>query len=303
MKRIITLAATVLFLLFACGCTEKAKKDEISCVATVFPAYDFARAVAGDDADVQMLLPPGTEIHTYEPSPQDITAIQNADIFIYTGGESDFWVQKVLSSVQTDNMQIIKMMENAELLCEEGENGHNHEHEHEYDEHVWTSPENAKKIITAVADAFGDVDAVNSKNYQERAKTYCDEIEKLAKETKAVAEKVKKLVVADRFPLKYFCEYYSLDYLAAFSACDLLADADAQTVAELINTVRKEKISAVYYIENGSGYLADTVCSETGAKKIKINSLHTISRDDFLSGITYLDVMKYNKEALERGLE
>lgn len=308
MKRVI---AAALVLLLLCGCAPRQSENGLSVVATVFPAYDFARAVAGENAQVQMLLDPGTEVHTYDPSPEDILKIENADVFIYTGGDSDVWVDKVLSTINTENKKIIRMTDHSELIYGHGEDEHTHEHDnhdhshkHGADEHVWLSPDNAKSIVSAIAAALAVADKENASVYEENAQSYNAQITEHAEQTAAVVEKAKAktLVVADRFPLKYLCHYYSLSYDAAFDACDLLADADAKTVLRLINTVRENGLKYVFYIENGSGYLADTVCEETGAERIMINSLHSISAEAFAAGITYIDVMEQNKEALRRGL-
>ncbi len=292
------LGLTLAFCLLLCGCARQAKSDKIKIVATVFPAFDFARAAAGDLAEVSMLLDPGAEIHSFEPSAEDILKIESADIFIYTGGESDTWIESVLAGTRNPDMTIIKMTDHSKLIFE-GHDGHSHA-----DEHVWLSPENAKSITSAIADALAKIDSANAEHYQNNADAYCGEIERLSNETAAVvaAAPKKTLVVADRFPLKYFCEFYSLRAVAAFDACDQFADASAKTVFSLIDTVKSEGLSAVFYIENGSGYLADTVCEETGARKLIINSMHTVSLNDFEAGITYIDIMRQNKAALERGL-
>lgn len=295
MKKIICL--TLALLLFSCGCSKKAPESGcLKVVATVFPAYDFARAVAGDLAEVSMLLDPGTEIHSFEPSAEDILEIKSADIFIYTGGESDTWIEDVLSSLNPKDTTVLKMTEHSSLLYEEG---HTHA-----DEHVWLSPKNAESIIMAIAAAASEKDAASAQAYSANAEAYCAEIEKLANQTKELISLAPKreIVVADRFPLRYFCDFYNLDWLAAFDACDLFADADAKTVISLINRIKDKDLRLVFYIENGSGYLADTVCEETGADKLIINTMHTVTLEDFSSGVTYLDIMRQNYAALERGL-
>ena len=302
MKKIsLILAALVLFV---CGCTAKQEPaDKLSVVATVFPAYDFARAVCGDDATVSMLLEPGVEVHSFEPTAEDIIKIEHADLFIYTGGEGDVWVERILKSIGNPDLNVIKMVDESALI--HTHHDHNHGHSHEgADEHVWLSPDNAKSIVSAICGAVSGLDPENADRYQKRAGDYCAEITLLASETKEIiaSAKHRTIAVADRFPLKYLCEYYSLEYTAAFDACDHLADADAKTVMRLIDTVKKEGLSHVFYIENGSGYLADTVCEATGAEKLMLNSMHTVSHEDFCSGLTYLDIMEHNKTVLERGL-
>ncbi len=300
MKKIISLfllAATLL-----CGCAKPAPDDGINIVATVFPAFTLAESAAGENATVSMLLDPGTEIHNFEPTASDIKKIENADIFIYTGGESDTWIESVLAGLDRD-IEIIKMTDHSSLIYEHGEHDE-HSHKGHADEHVWLSPENAKSIITAIAEALAKIDSGNASAYMKNAESFCAEVDTLAAETAAVIASAqnKTLVVADRFPLKYFCDYFSLPAVAAFDACDHFSDASAKTVLRLIKTVENEGLSHVFYLENGSGYLADTVCEETGAEKLIFHSMHTVSREDFSRGVTYLDIMRQNIAALDWGL-
>ncbi len=299
MKRakILCTVLTAVLVLSVCGCRTD-ESDKLSIVTTVFPAYDFARAVAGEYADIQMLIEPGTHTHSYEPSPADIISIENADLFIYTGGESDAWVERVLGAVNTDRLKTVKMVD-----CAPREHEHSEGHHHE-DEHVWTSPENAINILNSIAAEVCSIDSERKEQYLAAAESYCRRITELTEQTKAVIETAahRKIVVADRFPLKHFCEYYNLEYEAAFDACDTFADADAATVIRLCDAVRAEGLSYVFCIENSSGATARTVCEETGAGLLVLHSLHTVTLREFEDGITYIDVMSLNKSALERGI-
>lgn len=306
MKKLCILLAGLLSLSLLCGCEAKEKDDRISVVALNFAAYDFCRAVVGEAAELSMLLDPGTDAHSFEPSPEDIAAINECDIFVITGGESDSWTEKVLASSENEDRLVISMMEHSRLLCE-GEEHHSDDHAHGHDhpdEHVWMAPDNAVSIIDAVYTAVCERDKGNAELYRLRAEEYKSEIMSEAEKTKKVIKDsgFSSIVIADRFPLKYFCDYYSLSYTAAFDACDVFADADARTVLTLIDAVRRDRLPTVYYIAGGSGYVADTVCRETGAEKLSLDALHTVTRDAFLGGVTYVDVMKFNREQLERGL-
>ena len=300
MKKII---CVLLIMLLLCGCAAPQASSGIKIVAVNFPAFDFARAVAGGNAQVSMLLPPGSELHSFEPSPEDIIKIEQADIIIYTGGESDGWIDKILSSVGGDK-EVISMMDCSSLICDEHHDHHDGDHHHA-DEHVWLSPDNAVSVIGAIADALCKTDGKHSAEYKQGAADYSDKIKAIAEQTKKTIENAdtKHLVVADRFPLIYFCQYYSLDYTAAFAACDSFADADAKTVINLISAIEDNNLGAVFYIENGSGYLADTVCEETGAMKLRLHTMHTVSAEEFKKGVTYLDICEGNRLALERGLK
>ncbi len=300
------LALIMVFSLCACsGSENNADGGKVKIVATIFPQYDFARQIAGDLADITMLLAPGEETHTYDPSPADIITIQNADIFIYGGGESDTWMEGVLDSIDTSKMTLISLMEVCELL--EAEEEHEHEHGHDempYDEHVWTSPINAMKIVEAITNALCAVDPNDAAAFRANRDAYLDKLTALDLKFHEVIDSASRstLIFGDRFPLLYFAEEYGLDYRAAFPGCASNTEPSAATVAELIETVKNENIPIVFKIELSNGQIADSIAEASGARVETFYSCHTISKDDFENGETYLSLMEKNiplvKEAL-----
>lgn len=283
---------------------NKAKQSEkLSIVTTNFPAYDFARAVAGDRAEIKMLIKPGAELHDFEPSPQDIIDIKNSDLFIYTGGESDEWVESILD----DTTNTMQMMDSVNTLQEEIIEGMESEDEGEGedDEHVWTSLRNAIKIIHSIRDELSEISPENQGYFEENAKAYTDKLSELDTSYQYIVKNAKRktLVFGDRFPLRYFVEDYKLDYYAAFPGCAEQTEASSKTIAFLIDKVRKEKIPVVLKIELSSDKTAQTIADETGAKVLTFNSAHNISADDFTKGITYADIMESNLTVLEEALQ
>ena len=329
------------FSLAGCRAVVPASQNNdgrLAVVATTFPGYDLARAVGGDHIALKMLLPPGAETHSFEPTPQDIITIQNCDVFIYGGGDSDGWVKGILASMNTDAMTIIKLMDVVEVVKEElvegmtdhehdhviHEEEHDHEHHHEedaddnhedehhhevaeYDEHVWTSPKNTMLLAQAVWKTFCDLDNNDSEKigaYQDNLARYLAELEKLDTAfTQVVAQGQRKtLIFGDRFPFRYFVDAYGLDYFAAFPGCAADTEPSAETVAFLINKVRAENIPVVFYIELSNQRMADTIVEETGAEKLLLHACHNITKIDFEGGVTYLDLMKQNLENLKQAL-
>ena len=278
--------------------------DEISIVTTNFPAYDFARAIAGDKADIKMLIKPGAEIHNYEPSPSDIIDIKNSDLFIFNGGESDEWIEDDLIS----NAKVFKMMDAVELVEEEaveGMEGNEEESEEaEYDEHIWTSLRNAQKIINSLTDTLSEISPENKDYFEQNAKNYNQRLADIDTRFQEIVSgaKRKTLVFGDRFPLRYFVEDYDLDYFAAFPGCSDQTEASNQTIAFLVDKVKSEKIPVVLKIEMSSDAIARTIARETGVKYLTFNSAHTISAEDFSSGKTYADIMESNLEVIREAL-
>ena len=337
-KRAALASVLIISTMLLFGCTNKEvsemQTDRLNIVTSVFAPYDFARQIVGDKAEVSMLLPPAAESHSYEPTPQDIIKIQNCDVFIYGGGDSDAWVDGILGSIDNKDMKVIKMLECVELVEEEIVEGMQHEHdeadehqgediadqageahqeeheedhEHEaieYDEHVWTSPKNAIKIVKAIETSVIEADEVNKTDYEENTWAYVKQLQDLdATFEKVVASgKRKEVIFADRFPLRYFVEEYGLSYYAAFPGCSTDTEPSAATVAFLIDKVKEDQIPVVFHIELSNEKMADTICEATGAKKLQFNACHNITKEDFEKGVTYLDVMKANVETIKEAL-
>ena len=287
------------------------KKEKASVVATTFAPYDFSRQIAGEDAEVSMLLAPGEESHTFEPTATDIMKIEECDVFVYGGGESDEWVKSMLSSVDTGKISVVRMMDVTENLREEMLEGmEDEEHEHddedrdeEYDEHVWTSPKNAERIVFAISKALCERDPENKNGYEERTRQYLEKLSALDEEFEAFSKKAagRHFVVGDRFPFKYLADEYSLEFYAAFPGCSAQSDANPTTIAFLSEKVRNEKIPVIYKVDLSTGSVARSIADSTGARVETLWSCHVISADDFKNGETYLSLMQRNLSALERG--
>lgn len=298
---------------------ENENKSKLSVVATIFPQYDFTRQIGGDRIQLKLLTTPGGESHSYEPTPQDIKAVRDCDIFICAGGESDIWYNTVLKSADLENVTVISLMECVEDRLKEekiseGMSGEKYsltdnadddgKNEIEYDEHVWTSLKNAQIISQEINDVMCRLDEVNSEFYRKNTEDYLQKLGGLDKKYQAAAEKAenKTLVFGDRFPFRYLFDDYGLKYYAAFPGCSTDSDVSAKTMLFLINKIKEEKLPAVYYIEFSARRIADTVAEETQAEPLLFHSCHTVSKTDFENGVTYLSLMEQNLENLKRGL-
>jgi len=318
MKKIIFLViSAAIFILGAVASVQAADSQTtnrvINIVGSSFPEYDFARAIVGDQANVTMLTPPGASVHSFEPSPYDIIRIQNADIFIYVGGESNAWVKRILDSIDTSNMRIIRLMDYVEIMLEEIKEGmevelededKNDEDELEYDEHIWTSPKNAIKLIDVICGIICEIDSTNDTLYRDNAAKYKDELRKIDNEISEIVNKAvrKIIVVADKFPFLYFVREYGLDYAAAFPGCSDQVDAGIRTILHLVKTVEVGEIPYVYHVELSNQSVAAAISEQTGAGMLQLNSCHNLSKTDFEADMTYLDLMRQNIENLKKGL-
>ncbi len=295
-----------------CSDIEKADDDRIKIVATMFPQYDFCREICGDTADIKLLLPPGVESHSYDPTPADIYDIVNCDIFIYTGPEMESWVQTILEGVG-ENVEVIDLSQCVEVVCSEdehdehdehGNHGHEHHHHHDYDPHIWTSPYNAFLMTKYIYEHLSVISPQYSKMYKENCDNYCAKLMRLDEQLFDIAKNAKRdtLVFGGRFAFGYLTDRYSFHWQAAYDSCSHEAEPSVAKVAELIDYVRENEIPVVYYEELTDPTVARTIASESGAKLLLLHSCHNLSKDDLDSGMTYISIMENNIKNLGEGL-
>lgn len=328
MKKLFSMFAGACVLLAALGgCAQGGAPAEnahaLSVVSTIFAPYDFAREIAGGRAEITMLLPPGSESHSYEPTPRDMLKIQNCDVFVYVGGESDAWVHEVLESIDLSGIEIVALMDCVDAVEEEivpgmqGDHGDEEpdvheegesEAEHqgaELDEHVWTSPQNAKRIVQKLSDALCAADPAGAERYRQNTEGYLAELDQLDAAFRAAVDSAarKTIVFGDRFPFRYLADAYGLEYFAAFPGCSTETEASAATVAGLIDRVKSEKIPVVFHAELSNRKMADAISEATGAKVLLLHACHNVTKAEFESGASYLDLMRQNVENLREALD
>lgn len=316
MKRLLALALAVVLLAVLAGCgtpdgapAEKTEQDGPAVVATLFPAYDFARAILGGRGELTLLVPPGAETHGFEPTPQDLLRIESCDLLVGNGGESEAWLETLLDG-REGGFRTLLMLGCVDALEEEKTEGMQAPREEddgdgiEYDEHVWTSPRNARRICEAICAELCALDPEGAEQYRANCAAYCAELDALDAAFREIAAqgRLDTLIFADRFPARYFVEEYGLRYFAAFPGCADDTEPSARTVAFLIDRVREQEVPAVLYIEYSNEKMADVVCEETGCKKLLFHSCHTVSAADFAAGATYLGLMRANTESVREAL-
>ena len=291
MKKVLLIILLVTAIFTITSCNTHTETTALKITSTIFPYYSFASEIFGNDAEITMLIKPGAESHTYDPTPQDILNIYNSDIFIYTGGESDKWVETILKSVDKNKTKIIKAMDVIDV-CDNENNTHSHNEM--TDEHVWTSPQNAIAISKEI------YSAVNNEKFRVNLDKYVNELNALDNEFRNIAENTNKtLIFADRFPFSYFIQEYDFNYLSAFTSCSEEAEPSSKKLSDIIEAIKKENITSIFYIEFSNQKIADTISDETGAKKLLFHSCHNITLDELNSDASYLTLMKQNLNNLK----
>ena len=333
MKKITALLLALFVLVGAlAGCgkqNDTNKTDKLSIVTTIFPEYDWVREILGDKADnaeITMLLDNGVDLHSYQPTADDIVKISDCDLFIYVGGESDGWVEDALRNAANRNMKVINLLEvlgdsvKTEEIVEgmqeeehEHEDAHahddaeEHEHEEEADEHVWLSLKNAKMLVRVISKALQELDPDNKDIYAANADAYVKKLSALDAEYQAAVDAAsnKTILFGDRFPFRYLVDDYGLRYYAAFVGCSAETEASFETISFLAKRVDEWKLPCVLTIEGAQHKIAETVVRNTTAKNQRVltmDSMQSTASKDVKNGTTYLSVMEKNLSVLKEAL-
>ncbi len=313
---VIAAAAAALVLT---GCSNhRGSEGKLSIVCVSFPEYDWTRQIVGssDSAEITYLLGSGIDLHNYQPSAKDIMTISDCDIFIYVGGESDSWAKDALKEVNSKNTKVIKLMdvlgqnvkeeEHKEGMEPEEEDGHHDEPE--YDEHVWLSLKNAEVICNEICDVLCEKDSANADTYRENLRSYTEKLDALDAEYSEMADsaETKTILFGDRFPFRYLCDDYDIDYYAAFAGCSAETAASFETVAKLSEKLNEKKLDTVFIIENSDDSIARSIISNSGRSGVSIetlNSIQSVTQKDIDGGATYLSIMETNLGTLKKVLD
>ena len=334
MKKFILIILAVMVMtgsLSACSNNTESNTGEkkLKIVTTIFPEYDWVKTILGEKADeveFSLLLDNGVDIHSYQPSINDILKISSCDLFIYVGGESDKWVDDALAQATNKNMAVINLLDvlgdkvKSEEIVEGMEHEHDEEHEHnedeehdheheiELDEHVWLSLNNTKIICDKITECLKKLDSSNADIYQSNADTYMEKLSSLDTQYKTVVNEsaVKTLLFGDRFPFRYMTDDYNLKYYAAFTGCSAETEASFETVIFLSGKIDELNLKSILTIESSDKRIAETIKNNTNSKDQKIltlNSMQGITSKDIRNGITYLSIMTDNLNVLKEALK
>ena len=325
MKKILSTLLSAAFLVGSftgCAASKTGSNNKIQIVTTIFPEYDWVMNVLGSNpgnAEVTMLLDNGTDLHSFQPTANDILKISNCDLFIYVGGESDEWVEDVLKEAVNKDMVSINLLDQlgdsvkeeeilegmqAEDECEEDEEG---EEEIEYDEHVWLSLKNAAFFAERISDAISRIDPANAETYKNNTASYKETLNALDLNYQAVVDNasVKTILFGDRFPFRYLVDDYGLDYYAAFVGCSAESEASFETITFLSGKVDELSLPAVLTIEGQDKRIAETIVDNTSTKDqqiLTIDSMQSVTAQNVKDGATYVSIMGANLEVLKKAL-
>lgn len=297
----IILCFIMIATLFA-GCKEKEEKqnEKLKVITTLFPQYDFARQICGDKAEVTLLIDPGTEPHTYDPTPKDVSEILSCDLFIYTGDEMEPWVSSVIKSVGKD-VTVLDLSKYVELL--ESEHSHGDENHHAVDPHYWLNMENVIRMVDEISYTLQKCDEVNAPIFAERARPLKVHYETLNDKFKnAISSSEKTIVFGGKFAYHYFVNSYSLKYKTVYDTCSANVEPSAKRVTEITDFIKQNQIKYIYHEELTDPKTARSIAQSTNATLLEFSTGHNVSKEDFEKGITFEQIMEKNLENLKKGL-
>lgn len=317
MKKILSLLITFILIISVfsgCGNQPENNYSGIKIVCTAFPQYDYARNIIGSEEGLTLLLDDGADLHSYEPTAQDIISIGSADIFVYIGGNSDSWVEGAIKSAGNSDLKTIALMDTVDTYDVEYVAGMEHSHgEHnsahngdhsEEDEHIWLSLKNAMTITETLCNAICEADPENAGLYKLNSQSYINSLSELDKDYATTVENAKRktLLFADRFPFRYLTEDYGLEYFAAFAGCSSESEASFRTMAFLIDKTTELELPAILVIDGSDGSIAEMITKSTKSKILTLNSCQSVSLTDIRNGTSYLGIMQKNLEVLREVL-
>ncbi len=301
------LAVSIALASFA-GFSQESKKLEI--IATIFPSYDFARIIGGDKANVSLILPPGVESHSFEPSPRDIVRINKADIFIFTGKHMEPWAEGIIKGVKNEKLLVLDASKGIKLINEHEEDHHDdaddHGHHHSgVDPHIWLDFGNCQIMVDSIASALAAKDPSNKDYYLKNAeslKRSLADLDASFKKSLATAKR-REIIYGGHFAFAYLAKRYGLEHESPYDGFSPNAEPSPKAIAQLIKKMRESGNKHIYYEELIDPKVARTIAAESGAKMELLHGAHNVSSDEMKSGASFLGIMRENLKKLEKGLE
>ena len=340
-NKLFFLCVISVYLFTVVSCAQKVSNKKINVISTIFPLYEFVKEVGKGKVNVSMILPPGAEAHSFEPTPQDIVKINESSMFIYTGEEMEPWAHDIIKSLKNQNLVIleachnIKMLEESEHRCEHEKDGHkpsefeNNEHflkdksskdiepaameteeenRHHHggkDPHIWLDFEINQKIVLAIAEELSKLDPANKDFYKKNAEEYNAKLAMLDKKFKESIEKceLKTIMYGGHFAFGYLAKRYGLTYISPYKGFSPNSEPTPQKIAELIDLIKKNKIEYLYYEELLDPKVAKSISNSTGVNLELLHGAHNVSKEELKKNVSFLQIMEDNLLKLKKGLK
>lgn len=311
MKKIISVFLTVISICLLVGCSETATTNKLKVVTTIFPVYDMARYIGEDLIELTMMVAPGQDIHSYDPSADDIINAKKCDVLLYVGDAMESWV-KDIKVLDNHDRYVIALSKDERINLEslnhhfedEEYEHHNHTHEHDVDMHIWTNPQYAIYMVEQIRDAFVEMDPRNKERYSHNALKYINELMNIQDKVEEIISgaKRKTLYFGSPFAFYYFVREYDLEHFSIYDTCSIEVEPTIDKILKMNEELKKYNVPVLYTKELLNDSIAKKVIEDTNAEICILHSGHNVSIDDFEEGITFLEIWENNLKALERGI-
>ncbi|MDL2220480.1 zinc ABC transporter substrate-binding protein [Eubacteriales bacterium OttesenSCG-928-N14] len=310
MKRYLLLLLALIIACIPLGCGQsptqsKTAADGLKIVTTLFPQYDFARQLTDDTAQITLLLPPGTESHSFEPKPMDISNIYEADLFIYTGEYMEPWAAKIIAGAP-DTLTVVDASTGITLAGDEHDDDHAHDpsHNHAYDPHIWLDPTMAMQMVENISAALIQADPDKAERYRQNTEQYLADLQQLDEDIMQMVQQAERkvLVFGGHFAYRYFLERYGISWESAYGSGSSHDEPSMKRMDEIIKFIRQNNIPVIFHEEMVDPKIARTISQETGTQMLVFHTIHNLSKDEMQQGLTYIDIMRQNAENVRIGL-
>ncbi len=307
MRKVVAFVLVTMFIVVLSGCESNievpkevaVEENLLSIVTSLYPQYDFTRSIVGDKAEVILILPPGVESHSFEPTPKDMVTLQNADLFLYTGKEMEPWAYKLTGNINAKIVDLSKGITLMDLEAHEDE-----EHEELIDPHFWTDPNYAMIMVDNILASLKEVDESNADYYEANANTLKQALVDLDTEIKEVLSKTtsKTILSGGHFAFGYFVERYGLEHMSPYEGFSPDAEPTAKRITALIENINETNAKAIYYEELIDPKVSRVISEETDIEMLLLHGAHNVTKEEFEAGKSYITFMKENLERLKIGL-
>ncbi len=321
LKNLFYLSALFLFI-FAGAASASDKKTIVIC--SLFPQYDFVREIAGDTVELEMLLPPGTDSHSFDPRPSDMLKLNNADIFVYTGKYMEPWAERIVAGLDNKRLKVLDASQGITLSkghhhddddddndivddhdeCDD-EDCHHCSHGHSFDPHIWLDLSLAVKMVDSITATLIECSPENADIYRKNSEEYKAKLIELDNEIAGIVARGKRrsLVFGGHFAYLYFLKHYNLNYVTAYDTCSSEGEPGVKRISQIIHYIKERKIPCIYHEEFAVPKVARSIAEQTGIELLELSTAHNLTRQEFESGVTFLDIMRKNRDNVKRGLE
>lgn len=309
MKKIVSFLIILISLISLCGCDENIDNGKLKVVTTIFPIYDMVRYIGEDLVDISMMVSPGQDIHSYDPSASDIIDVKKCDLLVYIGDAMESWIKDI---VDTNNQLVIPLSKDERIDLESLDHheddvdheDHNHYHDHDVDMHIWTNPYYAGYMVEQIRDGLIKIDPINKDIYNNNASKYINELENIIAEIEDIIANSKRntLYFGSPFSFYYFTREFNLEHFSIYDTCSIEVEPTIDKIIKMNTELKEKSVPVLYTKELLNDNIARKVIEDTNAEICLLHSGHNVSIEDFNNGITFLEIWENNLKALERGL-